>query len=119
MIVAELHGKLSPRVERMEDVLTSNVFSFLKYNDRSRILRAYLMEELGLEVSESEASEAEFRFWHVYDDGTEPDVIIIVGNAYILFEAKYFSGFGLATETVESQPVREIRNGLKCAFSRN
>jgi hypothetical protein len=97
----------------MEDVLTSNVFSFLKYSNRGKCLRAYLGEELGLEVGEKEASQAEFRFWHVYDDGTEPDVIIIVGDYYLLFEAKYFSGFGLATDTVESQPIREVRNGLR------
>lgn len=113
MITAELRGKLSPSVERMEDILTSNVFSFLKYTDRSRCLRAYFKEELCLEISEKEALEAEFRFWHVYGDGTEPDVIIIAGDSYILFEAKYFSGFGLATDTVESQPVREVQNGLQ------
>lgn len=52
MIAAELRGKLSPSVERMEDVLTSNVFSFLKYTNRSICFRTYLKEELGLEVSE-------------------------------------------------------------------
>ena len=34
MYLAELHGKLSSKVQKMEDVLTSNVFSFLKYSER-------------------------------------------------------------------------------------
>jgi len=28
VFIAELHSKLSPKIERMEDILTSNVFSF-------------------------------------------------------------------------------------------
>jgi len=113
VIIAELRGKLSRNVERMEDVLTSNVFSFLKYSDRSKCLRAYLNREFGIEVSDNDAKEAEFRFWYAYDDGTEPDVIFIVGDFYVLFEAKYYSGFGAGDDAKDPQTEREVRYGLQ------
>ncbi len=66
MYLAELHGKLSSRVERMEDILTSNVFSFFKYSSRDIFLKGYL-NKLGFQVSAKEAEEAEFKFWPVFD----------------------------------------------------
>ena len=47
MYLAELHGKLSSKLEGMEDLLTSNVFSFFKYSTRKIFLKSYLAE-LGL-----------------------------------------------------------------------
>ncbi len=44
MYLAELHGKLSQRIERMENILTSNVFSFFKYSTREIFLKGYLNE---------------------------------------------------------------------------
>lgn len=61
MYLAELRGKLSSRIERMEDVLTSNVFSFFKYSNRDIFLRKYL-NELGFNVSNREAEEASLDF---------------------------------------------------------
>jgi hypothetical protein len=116
MYLAELRGKLSPRVKRMEDVLTSNVFSFFKYSSRDIFLKKYL-NELGFNVSDREAVEAEFRFWPVFEDGTEPDLVIIVGDYYLLIEAKYFSGFGEKTETTDDQLKREIKGGQLEAFN--
>ncbi len=116
MYLAELRGKLSPRVERMEDVLTSNVFSFFKYSSRDIFLKKYL-NELGFNVSDREAAGAEFRFWPVFEDGTEPDLVIIVGDYYLLIEAKYFSGFGKKTETTDDQLIREINGGQLEAFN--
>ncbi len=110
MYVAELRGKLSSRVERMEDILTSNVFSFFKYSERNVFLRGYL-KMFGLDVSVQEAKNAEFLFWPVYEDGTEPDLVIIVGNYYLLIEAKYFSEFGGETTTTKAQLIREVENG--------
>lgn len=109
MYLAELHGKLSSRVERMEDILTSNVFSFFKYSSRDIFLKGY-MNKLRIEVSDQEAEEAEFRFWPIFEDGTEPDLVIIVGNYYLLIEAKYFSGFSEGIKKDEHQLLREIRN---------
>ena len=116
MYLAELRGKLSSRVERMEDILTSNVFSFFKYSTRDIFLKNYL-NELEFKVLTKEAEEAEFKFWPHYEDGTEPDLVIIVGNYYLLIEAKYFSGFGKKTETTDDQLEREIKGGQLDAFS--
>ena len=122
MYLAELHGKLafkfdkenhlSKSIERMEDILTSNVFSFFKYSNRNIFLKNYLNElKSDFKISKEEAEEAEFRFWPHYEDGTEPDLVIIVGRYYILIEAKYYSGFGEKTETSDEQLIREIKGG--------
>lgn len=126
MYLAELHGKLSSKfnkenylsqsIERMEDILTSNVFSFFKYSNRNFFLKNYL-DELGFKVSVKDAEEAEFRFWPHYEDNTEPDLVIIVGRYYLLIEAKYFSIFGKKTETTAEQLIREIKGGQLEAFS--
>lgn len=110
MILAELHGKLSSKVKDMEDILTSNVFSFFKYSKRS-FLRDYL-GSLGVKVTVQEADLAEFYFWPVYDNGTEPDLVIIVGQYYVLIEAKLFSGFASETKDTKSQVQREIDSGM-------
>ena len=110
MYQAELHGKLSQRIERMEDILTSNVFSFFKYSTREIFLKGYL-KELGFDVSDQEAIEAEFLFWPRFEENTEPDLVIIVGNYYFLVEAKYFSDFGGETDKTKSQLIREIEGG--------
>lgn len=112
MYIAELKGKLSTKDERKEDILTSNVFSFFKYTDRKKFLKPFL-EKLGFEVSLKDVEDAKFEFWPKYDDRTEPDVVIIVGEYYILFEAKYHSGFGEETELLEDQLTREIKMGSK------
>ena len=53
MYLAELRGKLSSRVERMEDILTSNGFSFFKYSTRDIFLKNYL-NKLGFNISNQE-----------------------------------------------------------------
>ena len=110
MYLAELHGKLSQKTERMEDILTSNVFSFFKYSNREIFLKKYL-KFLDFNVSTEEAEEAEFIFWPRYEENTEPDLIIMVGKYYILIEAKYFSDFSLGNKEIKSQIEREIENG--------
>jgi len=110
MYLAELHGKLSSRIERMEDILTSNVFSFFKYSTREIFLKGYL-DRLGFEVSNYQANEAEFMFWPRFEENTEPDVVIIVADYYLLMEAKYFSGFAEGTKKTKAQLLREIEGG--------
>lgn len=110
MYLAELRGKLPSQFERMEDILTSNVFSFFKYSTREIFLKGYL-NKLGFNISDQEANEAEFIFWPRFEDNTEPDVVIIVGKYYLLIEAKYFSGFGQKTETTKAQLQRENERG--------
>lgn len=108
MYIAELRGKLSSRAEFMEDILTSNVFSFFKYTNRKTFLKPFL-NNLGFVISQEEAKKADFKFWPSYEDGTEPDVVVVVGNYYILFEAKYFSDFG------PDQLKREAKSGMLAA----
>ena len=54
MYLAEIHGKLSRQNENMEDILTSNVFSFFKYTARQIFLFAFL-QELRLDVTPEDA----------------------------------------------------------------
>lgn len=110
MYLAEIHGKLSSRIERMEDILTSNVFSFFKYANREVFLKGYL-NILDFDISDQEANEAKFIFWPRFEENTEPDLVIVVGNYYILIEAKYFSDFSEETQKTEAQLLREIKGG--------
>lgn len=111
MYLAELHGKLSARLEEAEDILMSNVFSFLKYSNRALFLREYLAS-LGFDVSTADALRAEFMFWPRFDENTEPDLVIRVGGHYILFEAKFHSGFSDGNATTKAQLVRELEGGI-------
>jgi hypothetical protein len=120
MYMAQLRGKLSERAERREDILTSDVFSFFKYGDRQVFLRGFLnrfLGDLGVNVSSSEAEAAEFQFWPKYADRTEPDLVIIAGQFYILIEAKFRSSFEWPEELELSQLRREIRGGYSEARS--
>ncbi len=110
MYLAELHGKLPRKIERMEDILTSNIFSFFKYSSREIFLRGYL-NKLGFNISNQEAIEAEFMFWPRFEKNTEPDLVLMVGNYYLLIEAKYFSGFADGTKKTKAQLLREIEGG--------
>lgn len=109
MIVAELKGKIPSRLESKEDILTSNIFSFFKYTNR-RLLQLYL-HRLAIDVSLRDATQASFEFWPIYEDGTEPDLVIKCGKYYILFEAKLYSDFAPKTSTTSSQIVRELTMG--------
>jgi len=111
MYLAELHGKLSSRLEGMEDILTSNVFSFFKYCNRAVFFKQYL-EMLGFQISVDDVNEAEFIFWPRFEENTEPDLVVRVGGNYILFEAKYFSDFDDGNQKRKAQLVREIEGGM-------
>ena len=117
MIIAELNGKIPSKLEDKEDILTSNVFSFFKYSNR-QLLKEYLCQ-LGLDISLTDSKSAEFIFWPSYDDGTEPDLIVICGEYYILFEAKLYSDFSPKTSTIDSQISREIKMGRLSAKNAN
>ena len=117
MIIAELQGKIPSKLEDKEDILTSNVFSFFKYSDR--ILFQEYLNELGLNVSLNDSKNAEFIFWLNYDDGTEPDLVVLCGKYYILFEAKLYSDFVLKTGSVDAQIDREIKMGKLAAKNDN
>ncbi|MFZ5855224.1 MAG: hypothetical protein ACOYZ6_00185 [Chloroflexota bacterium] len=111
MYLAEIHGKLSRQTENQEDILTSNVFSFFKYSDRTTFLYEFI-RSLELEISINDALNAEFLFWPRFEDNTEPDLVIIIGDFYLLIEAKYHSGFGQETQSKGHQLIREIEGGI-------
>lgn len=116
MYLAEIHGKLSDENVNREDILTSNVFSFFKYANREIFLLPFL-QMLDLEVSSYDAHQAEFIFWPYYSDGTQPDLVILVGRYYLLFEAKLHSSFSPETASKKHQLVREIEGGAMEAES--
>jgi hypothetical protein len=118
MIPAALYGKIPSRLLDSEDLLTSNVFSFFRYSDRTYYLKA-LLQALDLEFTDDEAVNADFRFWPRYDDATEPDCVLVVGRYYILFEAKHLSGFGVESGNRKGQIEREIEGGMAEAHSLN
>ena len=93
MYVAELRGKLTASHERSEDILTPSAVTFFKYAGRSVYLRRFL-SRVSIELTDHELREVEFLFWPTYEDGTEPDVVLLAPDHYPLFEAKYHSGFG-------------------------
>jgi len=117
MYQVELKGKLPSEVASMEDILTSNVFSFFRYSNRRVYLRSLISRIEGIAVTDAELDNADFIFWPVYPDGTEPDLVILVGNYYLLFEAKYLSGFGEESGERKSQLLRELCCGLEEARS--
>ena len=114
MYIAELKGKIPSSLNNMEDILTSNVFSFFKYSDRKVFLKLFL-ELLGFDIDNPELEKAEFIFWPTFEDGTEPDLLILVGKYYLLFEAKLYSGFGDSEDEQRKQLVREAKWGLNNA----
>lgn len=109
---------MSSSNQEKEDILTSNVFSFLKYSTRSLFLYRFL-QLLQIHVTNQEVDKAKFEFWPQYNDRTEPDVIVCVGSYYLLFEAKFHSDFGKETKVLESQIKRELKQGLQEAKNRN
>jgi len=113
MIIAELNGKIPSKLNDKEDILTSNVFSFFKYTNR-QLFKDYL-STLGIEVTLNESNNAEFIFWPSYEDETEPDLIVVCGKYYLLFEAKLYSDFSPKTATTNSQIEREIAMGKMTA----
>jgi hypothetical protein len=54
-------------------------------------------------LSDKEAQEADFGFWPRLDDDTESDLLIVAGPHYLMFEAKYYSGFGAETDIQKGQ----------------
>ena len=58
-------------------------FPFLKYATREIFLKGYL-GELGFAVSDQEAGEAEFILWPHFEENTVPDLVIVVGDYYLL-----------------------------------
>ena len=112
MTIAELHGKLSPKraggfYERMEDLLTSDVFGTMKYAGWEHGFLEWLKsarEPWGKCVNASlvlpnndDILYAEYFFWPTLKNGRKPDLLIGFHQkdgrvALVIVEAKYLSG---------------------------
>lgn len=107
MLEAELRGKISERRaphERMEDVLTSHVFSLFKYCENLDLLRQFLGRARNLEGEHLDLGvpvDAEVVFWPKFrlegQNQREPDVLISMvrddgSRTVVEVEAKFLSG---------------------------
>ncbi len=100
MTVAEIRGKISSSgsniSDRMEDLLTSDVFGPLRYLPFAEGLLPILSQAQNyhsgktLEIGDS-SSEVRFHFWPRLEK-SEPDVLIECGDHLLMIEAKYMSG---------------------------
>jgi len=118
MFQVEIKNKLSSEIENKEDLLTSNVFSFLNYSRRVLYLKAFL-NFFEISVSDEALEKAEFSFWPRLFHGTQPDVVIVVGNYYLLFEAKLCSDFAKGDHQTQDQISRELIAGKREAEQTN
>lgn len=113
MTIAELHGKLAPGQpsgvhERMEDLLTSDVFGTMKYAGWEHGFADWLLlaEPAPVEppppaissyLTSGTIGAAGYRFWPRMANGRQPDVALLFEFAeedplLIVVEAKYMSG---------------------------
>lgn len=99
MLQASLHGKLPSKLERSEDVLTSNVLGMFEFLSTPGLILSILREStnslnqrIPLPFTDTKAR---YFFWTPLDH-CEPDVLIYLEGeseaALILIEAKYHSG---------------------------
>ncbi len=126
---AELHGKLSSEAsdaDRREDILTSTVFGMLFATEAWRVLLKWIGRARGREsapkIGYAVGDEQSYWFWPQMDNA-EPDLVIEMGAALLVIEAKYFSGKG-GTQVadpagfVHDQLAREWRACLPAADHR-
>lgn len=101
MTIAEIHGKISSHggnlSDRLEDLLTSDVFGPLRYLPFAEGLQPVLSEarlysspDQKLAISDP-AKSIKVYFWPRLEN-SEPDVLVECGGHLLLIEAKYLSG---------------------------
>jgi len=111
MLQAELHGKL-PEIERMEDVLTSNIFGMIKYmppsvgifnilscaKDYSKDRKPLIDNLKNQNLNFQDYDHVDFLFWENSSEHGEPDIILIMKSSkqtlddlMLCIEVKYFS----------------------------
>jgi hypothetical protein len=127
LAIAEIKGKISKYgtnlSDRLEDKLTSDVFSIFRYLDPNKLFRIFLEKSINVNEKEfiinNEIEEIEFIFWRKFNR-SEPDVVVEykANNTKfcIFFENKYMSGKSsnilleeeiLIAETPSDQIARE------------
>ena len=127
MLAAEVHGKLSvarPPDDRMEDILTSYVFSLFRYLDDLQVPTQFVLAAkncLGDSPEMGEIRAAQVLFWpRFFFDGTrsrEPDVLLLLdtstGQWAINVECKYYSGLSNVEVNGAAQGIDEDRAASK------
>ncbi len=129
MLEAQLHGKLARDQERLEDLLTSNVFGSLKYVPPKEGLQLLLNSSVKPDGSTFSLSnpirKVRYDFWpflrQLPFEACEPDLIIQINRGdseeiIVLVEAKYFSGVTISsddTNLLSNQLAREWINLLE------
>ncbi len=124
MTIAELHGKLAPGQpggvhERMEDLLTSDVFGTMKYAGWERGFLDWLLQAEPAPVEPPPAPISSYltgatigavgyRFWPRMANGREPDLALLFefdqeDPLLIVVEAKYLSAAGDGAEEGKRQ----------------
>ena len=112
MTIAELHGKLNPLrpqgvSERMEDLLTSDVFGTMKYAGSDNGFIDWIKKAepapifptappISTLFGAGGLSKVYYKFWPILKNGREPDLALLVvlegrNSLLIVVEAKYFS----------------------------
>lgn len=121
MLEAQLHGKLSVEQERLEDLLTSNVFGSIKYVPFEKglipLLRNVENEKGDFPLKDiGSIVDVKYEFWPQLSEDDckrcEPDVLITITHelgkkTIILVEAKYLSGKS-SEATDEEEPNDQL-----------
>ena len=101
MTIAEIHGKLSSSgsniSDRLEDLLTADVFGCLRYIPFKEGFQEILTQAQRYTDSErlsikSTNNDVKVHFWLRLGNNSEPDVLIQNGTHLIMIEVKYLSG---------------------------
>lgn len=126
MSIAELHGKLSPETahDRMEDILTSDVFGTMYYAGFDSGFVDWLLESKPTDstvptihqfLGASPLHDISFSFWPRLPNGREPDLALLFASEdgsqhVLLIEVKYLSGMSnLSLEVADNDSgVREL-----------
>ena len=117
MTIAEIHGKISHKgsniYDRLEDLLTSDVFTAFKYTKPETLLIPFISCARNINGSlmslpQDEIKTVTYKFWPRLDY-SEPDVLIEIvyknsGKYLVMIEAKYLSGkSGIFSEEEEME----------------
>ncbi len=121
MTIAEIRGKISGSgrnlTDRMEDLLTSDVFTACKYLKPNTLLLPFLSTSIDLEgkslqfLSDLDVESVKYHFWPRLKK-SEPDVLISLklssGKFYVLLiEAKYFSSKSSSALSEDEMSIAE------------
>lgn len=124
MLHAELHGKLSSeldeQVERREDVLTSTVFGTLFTAGAWNVVVEWFARALhgrdAIRLGTASGDSFDYWFWPRLHNA-EPDVVLQIGRALVVVEAKYNSGKSSSTSPDDADDDQLVREWHACSVN--